>query len=303
MSDPAKGVWAMLAACVLWGLSPLFYKQLVGVPPLEVLAHRTLWSLVLFALILLARRRLGALVKAVTGWRSVMAVGLAALLISVNWFLFIWAIQVGRALEASLGYYIFPLVAVFLGMALFAEPLNSAQRLAISLAALAVLLLSVGLGKVPWIALVLAVTFALYGVLKKRIGIGPMVSVAAEVLLLAPFAALWLWGVHALGWQGQGTFGQNWRDSVLLVLSGPMTAVPLMLFSYAVPRVRLSTIGILQYLNPTLQFLVAVLVFAEPFSLLQLGAFGMIWLALAIYSGQALVAERAPRHGPGKPFR
>ena len=300
MSDVAKGVWAMIGACMIWGLSPMFYKLLAHVPPLEVLAHRTLWSLVLFVAILMAQHRLWALVRALAGWRRLISVVVAALLISANWFLFIWAIQVGRALEASLGYYIFPLVAVFLGMAVFSEPLNVAQRLAISLAALAVLLLSVGLGVVPWIALVLATTFALYGVAKKRVDTGPVVSVAAEVLVLAPLAAIWLWGVHTQGWQSGGerfggAFGANLRDSALLVLSGPMTAAPLMLFSYAMRRVRLSTIGVIQYLNPSLQFMVAVLVFGEPFSGLHLGVFAMIWLALVIYSAQALLAEKAAR--------
>jgi len=225
-------------------------------------------------------------------------VAFAAAMISLNWFLYILSIQIGHTVEASLGYYIFPLVAVVLGMVVFGERLPLGQWIAVGLAALAVLVLSVGLGVVPWISLVLASSFGLYGLAKKKTGAGPIVSVTAEVALLAPLAALWLWGVHMQGWQGVvarpgGVFGQDLRDSLLLVFSGPMTASPLILFSYASRRISMSTVGVIQYLNPTLQFLCAVAVFGEAFGAVQAVAFAMIWLALAIYSVQAVALERA----------
>ena len=298
MSDRSKGVWAMVAACVIWGLSPLYYKLLAHVAPLEVLAHRTLWSLALFGAILLARRRLGAVAGLLRSWRGAGAVGFAAAMISFNWFLYILAIQIGHTVQASLGYFIFPLVAVLLGVAGFGERLPRGQWLAVAIAALAVLVLSLGRGRVPWISLLLAASFGLYGLAKKRTAAGPIVSVTAEVALLAPLAALWLWGVHMQGWQGVvsrpgGVFGRDLGDSLLLVFSGPMTASPLILFSYASRRISLSTVGVIQYLNPTLQFLCAVLVFGEPFGAVRVVAFAMIWLALAIYSLQAVALERA----------
>ncbi len=307
MSDRSKGVWAMVAACVIWGLSPLYYKLLAHVAPLEVLAHRTLWSLALFGAILLARRRLREVGALLRSWRGAGAVGFAAAMISFNWFLYILAIQIGHTVQASLGYYIFPLVAVLLGVAGFGERLPRGQWLAVAIAALAVLVLSLGLGAVPWVSLLLASSFGLYGLAKKRTAAGPIVSVTAEVALLAPLAALWLWGVHMQGWQGVvsrpgGVFGRDLGDSLLLVFSGPMTASPLILFSYASRRISLSTVGVIQYLNPTLQFLCAVAVFGEPFGAVQALAFAMIWLALAIYSLQAVALERAAsRASPSRP--
>ncbi len=307
MTDRLKGVWAMIAACVIWGLSPLYYKLLAHIAPLEVLSHRTLWSLVFFGAILLAQRRLGEVGALLRSWRGLGAVGFAAAMISLNWFLYILSIQIGHTVEASLGYYIFPLVAVVLGMVVFGERLPRGQWLAVGIAALAVVVLSVGLGVVPWISLVLASSFGLYGLAKKKTGAGPIVSVTAEVALLAPLAAVWLWGVHTQGWHGVvlrpgGVFGQDLGDSLLLVFSGPMTASPLILFSYASRRISMSAVGVIQYLNPTLQFLCAVVVFGEPFGAVQAVAFAMIWLALAIYSLQAVALERAAsRASPSRP--
>jgi chloramphenicol-sensitive protein RarD len=290
---------AMVVACLVWGLSPLYYKLLAHVPPLEVLSHRTLWSLAFFGLVLAAQRRLGEVARLVTG-RQVLPALAAALLISCNWFLFIFSVQTGHAVEASLGYYIFPLVAVLLGMVAFGERLSRRGGLAVALAAGAVALLSAGLGAPPWIALVIASTFGLYGLIKKRVSAGPVVSVTAEVLVLAPLALIWLAGVHMAGWTGivgrtLGIFGRDLGDSLLLMLSGPLTATPLILFSYASKRVRMATLGLVQYLNPTLQFLVAVLIFAEPFTRWHAIAFPLIWLALALYSWDGLAAERARR--------
>lgn len=291
MSDANKGVMAMALACTVWGLSPLFYKLLVHVPPLEVLAHRTLWSLAFFGLVLLAQRRLAALVGFLQ--RDWLTCALAAMFISVNWGLYIWSIQVERAMEASLGYYIFPLVAVFLGAVVFGERLRPAQWLAVGLALLAVTFLAVGLHIVPFVALTLATTFGLYGMIKKRLDVGPIVSVTGEVLLLAPLATGWLLWLAQGG--GSGLRATDLGSLGLLALSGPLTAGPLILFSYATRRVRMVTVGLVQYLNPTLQFLCAAVVFGEPFTTWHAVTFGLIWTALALYSGQALAEERRAR--------
>ena len=286
MSEATKGFWAMVAACVIWGLSGIYYKALSEVPPLEVLAHRTLWSLVFFGAVLAAQGRLAALAEALRGRETTM-LALSALVISINWFGFIWSVQHGHAVEASLGYYIFPLVAVTLGVVAFGERMSRGQALAIGIAGCAVALLTVELGRAPWIALLLAGTFGLYGLLKKRVAAGPIVSVTAEVALLAPFA-LGLIGAKHFGLfgmaPGSNAFGTDLRSSALLAFSGVLTGGPLMLFSYAARRVRLATVGLIQYLNPTLQFAVAVFVFGEPFTHAHALAFPLIWAALAVYS-------------------
>jgi chloramphenicol-sensitive protein RarD len=293
MDRQTSGVLAMVAACMIWGLSPLYYKLLVHVPPLELLAHRTLWSLVTFAGLLAVQRRLGALGGALGSGRALAVTACAALMISANWFLFIFSVQIGRVTESALGYYIFPLVAVMLGVAIYGERLGRLQWAAVALAALGVAVLTSGQGAAPWISLVLALTFGLYGMLKKRLSVGPVVSVTAEVTLLAPVAALWLVWLHGSG--AGGVFGQDARTSALLMLSGLLTALPLILFSRAAQRVRLATVGLIQYINPTLQFLCAVLIFGEGFTPVHAVTFGLIWTALAVYSAASWRSESARR--------
>ena len=292
MTDAAKGVLAMVAACTVWGLSGIYYKLLDHIPPIEILAHRTLWSFFFFALVLLVQGRILVLGQALGARRSLVLIGFAALMISTNWFVFITSIQIGKAVEASLGYYIFPLVAVLLGAAAFRERLGRAQLFAVCLAATAVITLTIGLGVPPWIALVLASTFGLYGLVKKGLALGPVVSVTAEVLLLSPIALTVLWWFHS---GGQGAFGTNWQDSLLLAFSGILTATPLIMFSYATKRITLATVGLVQYLNPSLQALVAVMVFREVFSLWHAIAFAMIWTALTIYTAASWRQDRAAR--------
>jgi chloramphenicol-sensitive protein RarD len=294
MGEATKGFWAMVAASAVWGLSPLYYKLLVAVPPLEVLSHRTLWSLVFFVVVLAAQRRLAGLWPALSGRDALgggpAVIALAAVMISLNWFVFIWSVQNGHTVEASLGYFLFPLVAVALGVLVLGEGLRRAQGVAVAMAALAVALLSWGLGAAPWIALLLAVSFGLYGLVKKRLALSPVLSVAAEVLLLAPLALTWL---AVAEWRGAGAFGREIGLSLLLAFSGVLTGGPLLLFSYAARRVRMSTLGLVQYLNPSLQFLCAVVVFAEPFGLWHRLAFGLIWSALLIYSAASLGQPKA----------
>lgn len=282
------GIWAMVAACVIWGLSPLYYALLRDVPALEVLSWRALWSLIFFAGFLALRGGLEALPRALRVPQQRRVIAAAGILISLNWFGFIFAIQNGYAVEASLGYYIFPLVAVVMGFAVFGEALSALQWGAVALAAVAVVGLTLGLGAAPWIALILATTFGGYGVMKKRLDLDPVVSVTAEVLLLSPLALAWL------AWQG-GALDHSALTLILLALSGPITGAPLILFSYAARRARLSTVGLIQYLNPSLQMLCATLVLAEPFTRWHAMAFPVIWLALALYSVAGLRQDRARR--------
>ncbi|PYG27542.1 EamA family transporter RarD [Pelagimonas varians] len=292
MNNTQQGLLAMLGACSIWGLSPIYYKALLHVPPGELLAHRTFWSFVVFAGVLALQGRLGNLKSAMATPRAVAVLAFAALMISINWGLFIISVQIGRVTETSLGYYIFPLMAVLFGVVLLRERLSTLQWLAIALATVAVLQLAIGLGTAPWISLILGVTFALYGLIKKRLTTGPVVSVTAEVVLLVPFAFGWLAYVHA---GGQGQFGRDLWTSGLLAFSGVMTALPLILFSAAAQRVSMSTLGVMQYINPTLQFFCATVIFGEALSRYHTIAFALIWLALAIYSFSSWRQDSARR--------
>lgn len=295
MDSARSGVIAMIAACVIWGLSPLYYKMLAHVPPLEVLAHRTLWSLFTFAIFLGLQGRLRMLGAALGTPRAAGLTTAAAVAISCNWFLFIMSVQTGRTTEASLGYYIFPLVAVLLGVAAFGERLAKLQWAAVALAAAAVVVMTLGEGVAPWISLMIAFTFGIYGLVKKGLSVGPVVSVTAEVTVLAPLAIGWLAWTHRAG---GGAFAADWGTTALLMVSGPLTAAPLMLFSRAATRVRYATVGLIQYLNPTLQFFCAVIIFAEPFTEVHAAVFGLIWAALALYSVSAFASDRARRRRP-----
>ncbi|KIC37273.1 EamA family transporter RarD [Leisingera sp. ANG-M7] len=289
MTEAGKGILAMIASCTVWGLSGIYYKALSHVPPEQVLSHRALWSFVFFAIVLLCQGRIAELGAALSTRRSALLLAFASAMISLNWFIFISAVQLGYATEASLGYYVFPLLSVLLGRLAFGERLTPAQGVAVFLAGLAVAVLSFGLGAAPWIPLALSFSFALYGVVKKQLPLGPVVSVTAEVALLLPVALTIIWMTGGAGFLG------GFLDALMLMFSGILTGLPLILFAYAARRVRLGTVGVLQYLNPTLQFLVAVLVFTEPFTGWHGIAFALIWSAVAVFSFSALRQERASR--------
>ena len=290
-SPSVQGVLALILACTVWGLSPLYYHLLAHVPPLEVLCYRTVWSLIFLGALLAVQGRLALVGAALSDRRTMLLIVASAVTISLNWFGFIYSISIGNALEASLGYYIFPLVAVVLGWLVFRESLSRAQIAAVLLAAVAVIVLTIGLGVAPWIALGLALTFGAYGVLKKGLDLGGVVSVTAEVAVLAPLALLWL----IFRGTEIGNHAMNWPDMALLALSGILTGVPLILFSFATRRLRLSTVGLLQYLNPTLQFGCAVLFFGNVLTPWHAIAFPMIWAALALYSVSTIAADRRAR--------
>ena len=281
------GVLSALGCFSFWGLFPIYFKLLEQVPPLEVVSHRILGSaLVLLALIGL-QGRWPALWGEFRDGRRLRFYLLTTLLISGNWLLYIWAVQQGRILDASFGYYINPLVNVLLGVLFLHERLNPRQWLAVALAGVGVLTLVIGHGVFPWIALTLAFSFGSYGMLRKKAGLNPTLGLAVETLLLAPVALLFL---AALGGGALGMIDR--RTDLLLLAAGPITVAPLLLFLEAGQRLRLSTVGLIQYLTPTLQFLLAVVVYHERFTGVHLAAFGCSWLALALYSGDAWFGHR-----------
>ncbi|MGB0498753.1 MAG: EamA family transporter RarD [Rubricella sp.] len=295
MPDSLKGLLAMVGASTIWGLSGLFYALLSHVPAVEVLAHRTVWSFVFFAFVIAATGRGPRLAALLRDRASLRRLVVTAMMISVNWFVFIWSIQSGRAIDASLGYYIFPLVAVLIGVIWLRERPAPLHWAAIALAAAAVAFLTWYLGVVPWIPLLLAGTFGVYGLMKKRLAAGPVLTVLVEVLFILPFAVAFLAFVHAGVAPGEAAFGRDGPESLLLILSGPLTGLPLLLFSYAAQRMRYSALGLVQYLNPTLQFGVAVLALGEAVTRGHAIALPFIWTALALYSLQSFRQERAAR--------
>ena len=291
------GLLSALGCFSFWGLFPIYFKLLQHVPALEVLAHRILGSAVLLLAMILAQQQWPALRAEFRNHRRLGFYLLTALLISGNWLLYIWAVQQGRILEASLGYYINPLVNVLLGVLFLGERLNPRQLLAVLIAAVGVLVLVIGHGVFPWISLILALSFGSYGLLRKKAGHPPMLGLCVETALIAPLALLFLAA------QGGGALGAvNGATDALLLAAGPVTVFPLLMFLDATQRLRLSTVGLFQYLTPTLQFLLAVAVYREPFTAIHLAAFGCIWLALALYSTDAWFGHRALRKSSLPPF-
>ena len=291
MNSSTAGILSIILACVIWGFAPVYYKLLVSVPPFELLSHRTLWSFSFFFLVLGAKGQVKEFKSAVFSFKGQLPIILlASVLIAINWFFFIYAIQTNQTTEASLGYFIMPLVTVVWGLIIFNEKLSVFQWFSVLLAAIAVCILTFGLGVPPWIALILSFSFSIYAVLKKKLGISPIVSVTGEVFVLVPISLLLLLYFHT---GGQGSFGSDWKMTVLLALSGPLTAAPLILFSYGTRKVNLSTAGILQYLNPSLQFFCAAYIFMEPLSKWHMVAFPLIWVALLIYSWVGIKNSRA----------
>jgi chloramphenicol-sensitive protein RarD len=286
----AGGLYA-IAAFGAWGLVPLYWKAVRAVPGVEMVAHRVVWSVPVVLWLVARRRRLPETWAALrdAGHRRLLLCTSA--LVALNWLVFIWAVQRGVLVEASLGYYVNPLFNVLLGAVVLHERLRRLQWVAVALAAVGVLWLAVAQGAVPLTALALAGTFGLYGLLRKRAGVDALTGLSAETLLLAPVAILWLaWLVL----RGDAAFPRlSAREMGLVAASGVVTALPLLWFAHAARRLRLATIGFFQYLAPTGQFLLAVLAFGEPFRYAQFAAFGFIWAAVALYLWDAAASFRS----------
>lgn len=274
-------VYAALAYTV-WGLFPLYFKQVADVPALEVVLHRTLWSMVFLVLVLLVLKRWAWMRGLARQPRVLAAFALSALLLSANWLVYVWAVQNQHVLDASLGYFILPLINVAMGYVFLHERPRRGQWVAVAVAAAGVLWLTVQTGRLPWIALVLALTFGFYGLLRKVAVLGALQGLALETLMLAPVAlvALAVWGS-----QGQGVLVQGSATTLgWLLLGGPLTAIPLLLFAAGARRIPLTTLGILQYISPTLQFALGVWLYGEPMQASRLLGFALIWAALVVYS-------------------
>jgi len=269
-----------VAAFLMWGLFPLYWKPLAAVPALEVVAHRTFWGMLSVATWITLRGRWGVVRAAVRSLCTLAVLAGTAALIGGNWLLYIWAVTHDHVMESSLGYFINPLVNVLLGVAVLRERPNRLQATAVALAAVGVAVLTLGYGRFPWIALGLATSFALYGLARKTVAADAVVGLFVETSLLAPLAAAFL---LAREHTGAGAFGHAGPfATLLLLLAGPVTAVPLVLFTEGARRLPLSTVGLFQYISPSCQFLLAVLLYREPFTASHAATFACIWAGLAL---------------------
>lgn len=286
-----RGLAAATAAFSIWGLFPVYLHPLSGVPALQLIAHRVTWGCLFILGWMLLRGELAGLSATLTNSRLVARLMLTALLISCNWLVYVWSVTHAHIVDTSLGYYINPLMNVVLGVFVLRERLNRAQWIAVALAAIAVAYLTVLAGRPPWIACTLAVSFSLYGLLRKVISVEALPGLATETLLLLPLSLLYLaWCQHA----GQGAFaGSDPALAALLVGSGLVTAIPLFLFAYGARALPYSTLGVLQYIAPSLQLMCGVLVFHEHFGAQQALGFGVLWLGLLIYAADGLWRSRA----------
>lgn len=283
---------AAVGAYGLWGLLPLFFRLLHHVDPVEIVTQRILWSLLLILVILGARGALAPLLAAVRDRRLVLPLAISAFLIAVNWLTYVWAVNNGHVLAASLGYFLNPLVNVALGVLVLKEKLRRAQVIAIIVAALGVAILSASALTSLWISLSLAFSFAFYALVRKVTPVAPMTGLGVETLLLTPLAAAYLVWEAA---QGGIAFGQDVRTSVLLITAGVVTTVPLVLFAMGAQRLPMATLGVLQFLAPTLQFLCGILLFGETLNGGQVASFGLIWIGLVLFASDSISAARRQR--------
>ena len=280
-----RGVIAAGTAFTLWGIFPMYLRLMKQVPSLEILSHRVLWSVVLLIGLLALRRQWDWLTSVRARPRIVLTFVASALMLGTNWVVYIWSVNNDHVIDASLGYFITPLFNVLLGIGL-GERLRSTQSVAIALAACGVLWLTISAGQLPWIGLVIAVTFSLYGLLRKTAALGALEGLSIETLVLLPAAALFLLLPDA---GSSHAFGNDLSLTLLLISAGPVTAIPLLMFAYGARRIPLSLVGLLQYIGPSIQLLLGVWLYHEPFAGAKLAGFALIWLGLALYSGEALL--------------
>ena len=291
-----KGILAGIGAHILWGLFPIYWRLLEQDPAIEILAHRMVWSLVFVAGILTVQKEWRWLGEVLRNRRTVVIYTLAAILLSFNWYTYIWAINAGYVVEASLGYFINPLVNFLLGVIFLGEKLRGGQVAAVILAGLGVVYLTVNYGSLPWISLVLAFTFGMYGLIKKTAPLESMHGFSLETMVLFLPALAYLFYRDA---SGVGAFvHQGVLVTVLLILAGPVTSIPLLMFGYAARKIPLSMLGFIQYITPTMQFILGVFVYFEPFPKARLIGFSIIWLALLMYSLEGIWFNRKQKASP-----
>ncbi len=285
-----RGLLAATASFLLWGVIPLYWKQLQAISAWELIAHRIVWSLAFLFVLMILRRSIQAFWRALHSPKAVLSSLISSALLAINWTVYIWAVNSGHVIESSLGYFLTPLGNIALGYLVLHERLRLLQRISIVSAVLGVGVLLIGAGHFPWIALTLAISWSLYGIFKKQSSLGPVSGLALETLMLFPLAvALLLWRAHT----GAGALGHvDVRTHVFVLSAGVVTTVPLVLFAYGAQRLRMATLGLLQYLAPTVQFLLGLYVYHEPFDAMRFNACVLIWVGLLIYTADSFWAQR-----------
>ncbi|KFZ29326.1 chloramphenical resistance permease RarD [Pseudidiomarina atlantica] len=297
MTDDATrsrhGVFYAIAAYTMWGVAPIYFKWLQQVPALEILSHRIIWSFVLVLLLMVGLRRLHRIRPVLKNRAQMLRLTLATFLLGGNWFLFIWAINNNRLLDASLGYYINPLLNVAIGMLFFAERMRRFQLVAIALAVTGVLIQVISFGSVPWIALTLAFSFAIYGAIRKRLPVDSMTGLWLETTILLPIMLVYL--LFFADSAASDMTANTWQLNLMLMAAGIVTTAPLLCFTAAAQRIRYATLGFFQYIGPSLMFILAVWVYGEPLAADKLVTFAIIWTALALYSIDTLLHQQRSR--------
>ena len=289
-SSFTRGHAGTIGAFLIWGLLPLYLKPMSSVPALQIMAHRLLWCCLFVMLWLGVRGQLGQVRAALADGPTRLRLFVTAILISINWIVYVWGVNNGHVLDISLGYLINPLVNVLLGVLILKERLNRPQWLAVAFAFAGVAWLTLQTGRLPWIALTLGISFGLYGLIRKMVKVDAIAGLGAETLLIAPVAALYLlW----LGAHGDGVFGHTTLlIEAMLVAGGLVTAIPLALFSFGARLIPYSTVGLIQYIGPTMQLLLGIFLYGEPFTATRAVGFGLIWMALVIYGGDGVLRAR-----------
>ena len=287
-----KGIWNGIAAYALWGLFPIYWKFLHQVPALEVIGHRISWSFILLIVVVLLTRQWQTFRSAALTTKMLGIYSIAAVLLTINWLVYVWGVNAGFIVETSLGYFINPLLSVLLGVIFLRERLRPAQWIPVALAAAGVVYLTVVYGRPPWIALALAFSFGFYGFVKKLAPLGSLFGLTLETGIAFPFALVYLALVE---FNGTGAFlHADVRTNILLIGAGVVTTIPLLMFASAAKQIPLTVVGLLQYIAPTLQFLIGVFIYKEPFDQAHLIGFGIVWVALIIFWVENFLAHRVP---------
>ncbi|WP_339891272.1 EamA family transporter RarD [uncultured Alteromonas sp.] len=286
------GIMCAIAAYTMWGIAPIYFKQLTVLPAAEILMHRIIWSVLVLVGLIVALNQWTKVMAAFRNKKVMQVLLVAGILLGANWLLFIWAVNNDHILDASLGYYINPLINVFLGRLFLGERLRTFQRVAVVLAIVGVAILIFSYGHVPWIALVLAGSFSIYGILRKQVAVDSLPGLFIETLMLSPLAlGYWL----LFGSEYSNLFNNDASLNMLILAAGIVTTAPLLCFTAAARRIMYSTLGFLQYIGPTLMFVLAVYLYDEPLDEARLITFGFVWLALAVFSVDSLIAYKKKR--------
>ncbi|WP_028777077.1 EamA family transporter RarD [Shimazuella kribbensis] len=292
LKDDRVGMWYAVAAYISWGILPIYWHFLEQIPSLQILAHRFIWSFLFVAILITMRKQWPQIKEVFTSVKTVSMVLAGAVFMCANWFIYIWSVTNGHVIESSLGYYINPLISIAFGMLFFKERLNLWQTVSLCLASISVIILTINYGQIPWVSLSLALTFALYGLFKKVVHVGPVVSLALETIMMIPVAIAYLGFVE---FNGTGSLGHvSPFVMILLICSGVLTALPLLWFGIGQKRVSMFTMGFLQYIAPTINLILGIFFFHESFTTVEFVSFSFIWLALIVFTFSRMKFMRIP---------